>query len=109
MFENTGGQYFLPVKYCTVEFSMGGPEPSAEVPSATVDDKKKQRLWGDQAAWNSDKGMVAPVEGPLGWCRLAASGLPRLGQKNEAIPLAAVFASNISPTAVGCPTISTPL
>lgn len=44
MFENTGGQYFLPVKYCTVEFSMGGPEPSAEVPSATVDDKKKQRL-----------------------------------------------------------------
>lgn len=56
MFENTGGQYFLPVKYCTVEFSMGGPEPSAEVPSATVDDKKKQRLWGDQAAWNSDKG-----------------------------------------------------
>ena len=56
MFENTGGQYFLPVKYCTVEFSMGGPEPSAEVPSATVDDTKKQRLWGDQAAWNSDKG-----------------------------------------------------
>lgn len=24
-------------------------------------------------------GVVPPGEGPLGWCRLAASGLPRLG------------------------------
>ena len=63
--------------------------------------------WG--GAGQMRTGVVAPVEGPLGWCRLAASGLPRRGQKNEAIPLAAVFASNISPTAVGCPTISTPL